>query len=454
MTEILYSAVGFIVALSILVTIHEFGHFWVARRLGVKVLRFSVGFGRPLWIRHGKQDNTEYAIAAIPLGGYVKMLDENEAEVPEAERHRAFNRQSLFKRSLIVVAGPAANFLFAILAYWVVTMVGVEGLRPVVGQVQPASIAAAAGFKAGDELESVDGRPIRSWNEQRMYLFNRALGQDPVRFMVRSLDGGMHERVLDFSQMPVSQVDAVFLERGAGLIGYLPPLEPVVGEVQPGSPAEQAGLVAGDRLLWLDRQAVQRWEQVVQYVQARPEQAIALRVERDGALLDLSVTPETVTTAAGPAGRIGVLVQAPDIPPDMLVHLDYGPLEGLWRGIENTWLTSALTLRMLGKMLTLEVSTENLSGPLTIAQYAGQSARIGVDRFLLFLALVSISLGIINLLPIPVLDGGHLLYHLAEAIRRGPLPREVMLWGQQIGILLLIGLMGLAFYNDIIRLIQ
>ncbi len=453
MGDLIYSVGGFLVALGILVTFHEYGHFWVARRLGVKVLRFSVGFGRPLWRRRAR-DGVEYVVAALPLGGYVKMLDETEGEVPPAERHRAFNRQPLYKRSLIVAAGPAANFLFAVLAYWVVFLVGVEGVKPVVGHVVAGSLAEAAGFRRGDLLVAVDGRPVRSWSEPRMELFERALNQEAVPFTVRTADGRLETRVLDFSRLPAREIDSAFLERAVGLIGYLPEFPPVAGAVQPGSPAAAAGLAPGDRILAVDGRPVASWQEVVEAVRAAPGRALVLQVQRGGETRELTVVPEAVAADGGAIGRIGVQVAPVPVPPEMRVRLTYGPLEALGRALHSTWLMSALTVRMLYKMLLLEVSVKNISGPLTIAQYAGHSAQLGLDRFLLFLALVSVSLGVLNLLPIPVLDGGHLLYHAVEAVRGAPLSQEVMLWGQQIGILLLIGLMGLAFYNDLLRLLQ
>ncbi len=454
MIEFLYSLVGFFVALGILVTVHEYGHFWVARKLGVKVLRFSIGFGKPLWTRRGKVDGTEYVIGALPLGGYVKMLDENEGEVPKEDLHRAFNRQSLVKRSLVVLAGPMANFLFAILAYWVVFMLGIDGVKPVVGQVTEGSIAYRGGFQVGDELITVAGRKVRSWSEHRMYLFNQAISQSRVSIEVRDRDGRVTERVLDFGKLEAAKLDGAFLERGVGLYGYRPVIEPIVGSIQAGSPADQAGLEVNDRMVELDGKAVEQWKDVVKYIQERPEKLLSLELDRGGQRISVELRPAAVEVGGKRIGRIGVGVMSPPLPDDLRVRVRYGPLEALWRGTGNTWLMGVLTLRMLAKMVTLEVSPKNISGPLTIAQYAGHSVRVGIDQFLLFLALVSISLGVLNLLPIPVLDGGHLFYYLLEAIRRGPLPEGVMLWGQQIGILLLVGLMGLAFYNDLARLLQ
>ncbi|MDH3637116.1 MAG: RIP metalloprotease RseP [Gammaproteobacteria bacterium] len=450
----LYSVVGFVVALGILITVHEFGHYWVAKRLGVKVLRFSIGFGRPLWVRRGGADDTEYVVAALPLGGYVKMLDENEEAVAEAEQHRAFNRQALWKRTAIVLAGPLFNFLFAILAYWLVFVGGIEGVKPVVGKVVEESIAAQGGFKVGDEIVSINQRPNRSWDENRLYLFNQAFQRRPVSVEVKDSEGVAHHRVLDLSQLSLREIDAGLVERGIGLIGYIPEIPAVVGGVQPDSPASSVGLRVGDRILKIDATPVADWRDLVEQVRDRPGQPIRLVVERDGDEVSLSMILERVSADGGEYGRIGIQPPPLELPDHMRVRVDYGPLEALGRGIENTWVMSALTLNMLVKIVQLEVSAKNISGPLTIAQYAGQTVRIGLDRFVLFLAIVSISLGVLNLLPIPVLDGGHLLYYLIEAVTGGPVSKQVLMWGQQIGLVVLFALMSLAFYNDIVRLLE
>lgn len=454
MGEFLYSAVGFLVALGILVTVHEFGHFWVARSLGVKVLKFSVGFGKPIWSRTAGADNTQYAIGAIPLGGYVKMLDENEddADIPESELPRAFNRQALWKRTSIVLAGPMFNFLFAVLAYWIVFSMGVDGLRPVVGKVMEGSIAEAGGFKAGDEITHINGRPNRSWGEQRLYLYDKAFSKSRLEVDVLDRDGFQQRRIMDLSGLSPHQINPGLLESGIGLIGYLPEIPALIGTVEPGSPADLAGLQTGDRILSIDDEPVSVWQDMVTLVQARPEKSARFEVMRDSQAMFLSIIPERIDQDGRVFGRIGIRPAPIELPDEVLVHVDYGPVEGLGRSIENVWIMSSVTLKMLWKILRLEVSPKNISGPLTIAQYAGQTVQVGIDRFLLFLAVVSISLGVINLLPIPLLDGGHLVYYLIELITGGPVSREVMLWGQQIGIAALFGLMSLAFYNDIVRL--
>lgn len=454
MGEFLYSAVGFVVALGILVTVHEFGHFWVARRLGVKVLKFSVGFGKPLWSKTAGADNTEYAIGAIPLGGYVKMLDENEdeADIPESDLPRAFNRQALWKRTAIVLAGPMFNFLFAVLAYWIVFSMGVDGIKPVVGRVVDGSIAAAGGFQAGDEITHINGRPNRSWGEQRLYLYDKAFSRSRLEVDVIDPAGFQQQRIVDLSELSPHQINPGLLESGIGLIGYIPDIPARIGIIEPGSPADLAGLQEQDEILSIDTEPVAVWQDMVVLVQARPEKSALFEVMRGVETLVLPIIPQRIEQDGRVFGRIGIRPAPIEYPDDVLVRVEYGPVEAFGRSVENVWIMSSVTLKMLWKILRLEVSPKNISGPLTIAQYAGQTVQVGLDRFLLFLAVVSISLGVINLLPIPLLDGGHLVYYVIELFTGGPVSREVMLWGQQIGIAALFGLMSLAFYNDIVRL--
>jgi len=454
MSDFLFSIAGFILAIGLLVAVHEFGHFWVARRLGVKVLRFSIGFGKPLWSRRGK-DDVEYVIAALPLGGYVKMLDENEdPDVPEHEAHRAFNRQALWRRTAVVVAGPMFNFLFAFVAYWFVFMAGVDGIKPVVGAVVDGSLAERGGFRVGDEILTIDGKETRSWNEHRLYLFNQALARNQVPVRVRTPEGDTAMRQLYLDEVPLSELDAGLLENGVGLYGYVPEIPPVVGAIQDGSPAEAAGLQAGDRIVAVGGSPIGEWRDLVKAVQPLAGQTTTLTVERNGSRLEMRLRPEPVETADGTIGRIGISPQPVSLPGEYRVHLSYGPAEAVARSAGSVWVMSVLTLKMLAKIVTLEVSAKNISGPLTIAQFAGDTVQIGWDRFFLFLAIVSISLGVLNLLPIPVLDGGHLLYYAAEAVTGSPPSKQVMIWGQQIGLVMLFALMSLAFYNDIVRLLQ
>lgn len=453
MMDLLYYVGAFVVALGILITVHEFGHFWVARRLGVKVLRFSIGFGRPLWSWRVGADRMELAIGAFPLGGYVKMLDETEGEVPPAEIHRAFNRQKTWTRMAIVVAGPLFNFLFAILAYWAVYMVGVDGVKPVVGKVMEGSIAQQGGFRAGDEILSIDGKAVQSWDQRRLYLFQRALDRGRVNVEVRDLRGQVELLQLDLSKLPVQAVNASLLERGIGLIGYIPEPLPVIGAIEPG-PATRAGMKVGDRLVEVNGEPVRSWEDLVALISKSPGKPVHIAAERDGERLGFEVTPDAVELDGQTIGRINIRPQFSEIPDAMRVKVRYGVSEALTEGIRNTWSMSVLTLEMLYRMLKLEVSARNISGPITIAQYAGFSAKAGVTQFVLFLGVISISLGVLNLLPIPVLDGGHLMYYIIETVKGSPLPERFLVLGQQIGVALLVGLMVLAFYNDLTRIFR
>ena len=452
--DVFYSVIGFVLAIGVLVVVHEFGHFWVARRLGVKVLRFSVGFGKPLWRKTAGADGTEYVLSALPLGGYVKMLDENEGEVPPEELPRAFNRQRLWKRMAIVLAGPMFNFLFAILAYALLFMIGVDGIKPVVGKVAESSLAAKSGFAAGDEWLRVDGMPVQSWDQHRLYIYRRALDRAEVEVEVRTPTGELQTRTLDLRAVPASQIDATLMEQGIGLYGYVPTLEPVIGSVQAGGAAAAAGLQVGDRLLAIDNVAVTSWQQAVEQISAHPGHTLKFRLQRGDTVLEIPVQPRAQAEGEKSVGKIGAGVRLPEIPPEWRVKVRLGPLGALERGVENTWSMSVLTLKMLYKMLLLEVSHENISGPITIAQYAGYSVQIGLDRFLMFLAIVSISLGVLNLLPIPILDGGHLLFYAFEGIKGSPLSERAIGVGQRVGMVVLFGLMMLAFYNDFARILH
>lgn len=451
--QIASSVLWFVVAVGVLVTVHEFGHYWVARRVGVKVLRFSVGFGRPLLVRRAGPDRIEYVLAAVPLGGYVKMLDEREGEVPAAELHRAFNRQRVWVRMAVVFAGPLFNFLFAVLAYWLMFLIGVSGLRPLVGEVDPGSLAARAGLAGGQEVVAVEGHRTRTWEAVIESFLGQALEDGNIRLEVREPSGGSRELTLALGRIGIDELTRGQFFDTLGFHPERPDIPPVIGQLEADAPAERAGLQPGDRVISADGNPIPDWGAWVEYVRAHPGQTMQVLIERDGARRSIALAPAAVEGAEGTIGRIGAGVRAPEGLLDRFYVTERrGPVEATGKALAKTADMTALTLRMFWKMLTLEVSLENLSGPISIAQYAGYSAQIGAARFIEFLAIVSISLGILNLLPIPVLDGGHLMYYFIELLRGRPVSEEFQLAGQRLGIAMLVGLMGLAFYNDLARL--
>ncbi|MBF0640173.1 regulator of sigma E protease [Pseudomonas protegens] len=447
----LYMIVGTLVALGVLVTFHEFGHFWVARRCGVKVLRFSVGFGMPLLRWHDRR-GTEFVIAAIPLGGYVKMLDEREGEVAAEELDQSFNRKSVRQRIAIVAAGPIANFLLALVFFWALAMLGSQQVRPVIGDVEAGSIAAKAGLSAGQEIVAIDGEPTTGWAAVNLQLVRRLGESGALQVLVREQGATVdspRQLELDKWLKGADEPDPI---RSLGIRPWRPALPPVLAELDPKGPAQAAGLKTGDRLLALDGQSLNDWQQVVDWVRVHPDTKIVLHVERDGAQIDVPVTLASRGESKAPNGYLGAGVKAVDWPPQMLREVSYGPLEAIGEGARRTWTMSVLTLESLKKMLFGELSVKNLSGPITIAKVAGASAQSGIADFLNFLAYLSISLGVLNLLPIPVLDGGHLLFYLIEWARGRPLSDRVQGWGIQIGISLVVGVMLLALVNDLGRL--
>ncbi len=448
MSSALVYVVSFIVALGVLITVHEFGHYWVARRLGVKVLRFSLGFGKTLWSWRSRNGETEYVLAALPLGGYVKMLDEREGEVDAAERSRAFNNKSIGTRIAVVVAGPAFNFLFAIAAFWALFMMGVPGLKPLIGEVAPGSLAQTAGLRSGDQIMTVDGRATPTWESARLALFEGMLDRKPVTLGVRDEHGRTAQREINFAAKGVP-IEPDNLTKALGISLWRPPA--LVGRVHPGSPAQQAGLKSGDLVVAADGKPIRYWGEWVTYVRKRPDTPIRVTIERAGRRFDLTLTPERKLQGAKAYGQVGVSIPAGTLEKIEAVA-QYGPVKSLIAGTEKTWDMSVLMLRVLGNIATGQASLRNISGPLTIAQYAGESASLGIVPFLTFLAVVSVSLGVLNLLPIPILDGGHLLYYLIELVKGGPISEQAQAIGQRIGILLLLMVMALAFYNDILRL--
>ncbi len=454
MTGMLHSAIFFVIAVGVLISFHEFGHYWVARKVGVSVLRFSIGFGPALLSFKPKNRETEYVVSAIPLGGYVKMLDENQGEVSPEEVPRAFNRQPLYKRSAIVLAGPMFNFLLAALLYWAVFLIGVEGVRPIVGEVVPDSPAQQAGLQPGDEIVRIDGRDNRSWNQNRMRIIDRAISGEPLLLEVQDAGGTARNVELRAAQGGIPDIDARRWEEIYGILPQLPSIDPVVGEVLDNSPASSAGILPGDRVVEVGGAEVASWRELVSIVSQAAGQSLAIVVDRSGDQIELSVTPETVESEGRIVGRLGITVAvSDDIAYGHRVLVRYGPLESIWRGAALTWEMSAMTVKALAQMLNLSRPTNQLGGPITIAHYAGQAAQSGIDTYLTFLALLSISLGILNLLPIPMLDGGHLLFHVYEAVTGSPPSETVTQWALYIGIAMLAGIMTLAIYNDFANLI-
>jgi regulator of sigma E protease len=434
---------AFVVALGTLIVAHEFGHYIVARLCGVKVLRFSVGFGRPLLSRRFGKDQTEWVLAAFPLGGYVKMVDEREGEVAPAELPRAFNRQPVHKRFAIVLAGPVANFILAIFVYWLLFMHGLPGARPVIDAPLPGTPAAVA-FHGGETIVSIAGKPVRTWEEVRLALLKAAVARHSVEVDVRDDDGALQIHQLDLSGMEPDKVSSDFLD-AVGLQPLKGGPKAVVETVVAGGAAERAGIGAGDRILAINGAPIGGWEPLVKIIRSNPGVALEIAIRRaSGERAVLHVTPDTVQENGTAVGKIGV---------GPFINVQYPAVPALWQGVKKTWEMSVFTLEMLGRMVIGEVSLKNLSGPITIADYAGQSAQMGWMAYVSFIALISISLGVLNLLPVPVLDGGHLMYYIAEIIRGRPVSDRMLELGQRVGMVVLFSLMAFALYNDIYRLV-
>ena len=450
--NLLHTVAAFVVALGILIVVHEYGHYLVARLCNVRILRFSVGFGRPLLIWRRGPDATEWVIAAVPFGGYVKMLDEREGPVEPHQRARAFNRQSVWRRLLIVAAGPVFNLLFAIAVYAGLFMYGLPEARPVTAEPPKGTLAYAAGLRAGDTVRAIGGQPIETWQELRWRIIQGALQRESLTVEVINERREIAQLRLDLTTFPAADFEGDALER-IGLRLYRPALEPVFGAIVPDSPAERAGLKPGDRVRQADGRSLATWDDLVRAVRERPAVPLRLAIERKGERISVEVVPESATVNGMQIGRIGA---APFVPAAhgerILVRVQYGPLQAFAKSCEKTIDIALFSLKMLGRMLVGEVSWKHLSGPVTIADYAGQSAQMGWISYATFLALISVSLAVLNLLPIPLLDGGHLMYYAVEIIRGSPLSERAMELGQRVGLALLLFMMAFAFYNDLNRL--
>lgn len=451
-TELPFYIAAFVGVLGVLIVFHEMGHYLAARACGVKVLRFSVGFGRMVWRRRFGQDKTEWAISIFPLGGYVKMLDEREAPVAPGEAHRAFNRQGVGKRSIIVAAGPIANFILAILLYWGIFMHGSNELLPVLGTPPEGTPAAAALIENGEQVRLIDGQEVATWNDLRWLILQKAVDQQSVNLEVINERHEIVSRHLDLTAVSVDGWEGDALDR-LGIRFYRPNMPAVIGKVVAGGPGALAGLQVGDRILVVDGHPVDAWYDFVMKIRGAAGRTVLVEVERAGAILAVNVIPEEISERGQSIGKVGVAVaESPESRREIRSFVSYGFMEAGQRAFVETWDKSVFSLVMMGKMLLGEVSWKNLSGPVTIADYAGQSAKLGMDYYLKFMALLSISLGVLNLLPIPVLDGGHLLYHVFEVVMRRPLSERAMEIGQRVGMSILFALMAFAFFNDLTRL--
>ena len=450
MLSILWNLAAFIVALGVLITVHEFGHFWVARRCGVRVERFSIGFGKALWRRTDKS-GTEYVIALIPLGGYVKMLDERAEPVAPELRHYAFNNKTVGQRAAIIAAGPIANFLFAIFAYWLVFIIGVPGVRPVVGEITPNSIAAQAQIQPGTELKAVDGIETPDWDAVRLQLVSK-IGDEHTTLSVAQFGSNQRQdNTLDLRHWAF-EPDKEDPVSSLGIRPRGPQIESVLSEVQVNSAASKAGLQAGDRIVKVNGQPLTQWMTFVTLVRDNPDKTLALDIERQGSSLSLTLTPDSKQVNGKAEGFAGVVPKVIPLPDEYKTVRQYGPFSAILEASDKTWQLMKLTVSMLGKLITGDVKLNNLSGPISIAQGAGMSAEFGVIYYLMFLALISVNLGIINLFPLPVLDGGHLLFLAIEKLKGGPVSERVQDFSYRIGSILLVLLMGLALFNDFSRL--
>ncbi|MBA5763358.1 sigma E protease regulator RseP [Vibrio sp. 404] len=452
MSGILWNLISFIIALGILVAVHEFGHFWVARRCGVKVERFSIGFGKSIWRKVGK-DGTEYTISVIPLGGYVKMLDGRVDDVPQEMLQHAFDRKPLWQRTSIVAAGPAFNFLFAIFAYWLVFLIGVPAVKPVVGEITPHSIAAQAGLESGMELKAISGVKTADWESVNMRLVSH-IGDESLTMSVVPFDSIGSERQVrldltnwQFDPEKQSAMSAL------GFRPYTPEISLTLQTISQGSAGEAAGLLAGDKLTAINGQPIHKWQQLVELVRSHPNRSLEVEVLRNGAMVTVTLIPQSKELSDGTMiGFAGIAPEVAEWPENYRFDLKFGVFESISKAVDKTGQVIELTITMLKKLIVGDVGLNNLSGPITIAKGAGTTADYGLVYFLGFLALISVNLGIINLVPLPMLDGGHLLFFAVEAIIRRPVPEKVQEMGYRFGGAILFALMAVAIFNDFARL--
>ncbi len=443
----LHTLFYFIVAIGVLVAVHEFGHFWVARKSGVKVIRFSIGFGKVLWRHQATPNATEYVLSAIPLGGYVKMVDEREGEVSKEDLPFSFNQQPLLARTAIVAAGPIFNLVLAVALFWTVLVIGETGIKPILGQPAAQSLAANAGFSQGDEILSVNDEPTPTFMHAMSTIISTALeGEAEIFVKVKTQDDEQITKTLHFDTSETQTPDELFAKLGFKL--FSPELKPIIGNVLENGAAKSAGLKQDDLVLSANEIAIKDWQQWVDIVKANPNQALQLLIERDGVQTTLTLTPNV-------EGKIGASVKIPEkLRESFQVHYSLSPFAAIPQAFKTTYFYSTSTLKMMGQMFVGKASLENLSGPISIAQYAGQSADMGLVHFLKFMGMISVSLGVINLLPIPVLDGGHLFFFALEGLKGSPVSEKIQLIFQKIGIVLLGLLMSVAMFMDIGRLFQ
>jgi regulator of sigma E protease len=446
-----WNLASFIIALGILITVHEYGHFWVARRNGVKVLRFSIGFGKKIWSKVGA-DGTEYVIALIPLGGYVKMLDNRVDDVTEQEQHKTFNSKSVYQRIAIIAAGPFANFAFALFAFYLMFLIGVPSLKPMVGEVAPKSIAAKAGLPANSQIVEVSGQKTADWQDVNLAMIGE-IGNDVIHIKTKQDDSlfvtstALNIKGWSFSPNTTSAIDSL------GIKPFRPHVYNELAVIQSDSPAYKGGLQVGDVLLSINGVSIENdWNVFSDVIKTYPNEAVNIEISRGNNIETLSVTPNGVSRNGKVVGFIGVSPKSDPYPDEFKINLSYGPIDAITESANRTWNLVVLSVEMIGKLITGDVSVKNLSGPISIAQGAGSSADYGLVYFLGFLALISINLGIINLLPLPVLDGGHLLYYIVELFTGKPVPEKVQEVGFKFGTIILLGLMSIALFNDLSRL--